>query len=328
MSLSKPSFLRTSSALAALATVGLAALTSQSAHAIDIDAGDYTALPEGTNVVALYGQHAQRKCPSAGIARAAARVGARWRIGRSIAASYRAPGEGRHAALSVRLARQKHAPIAPPGACHAEEGRPCHRSQFGHRQGCVGRAGAGGSVGRNLSRHAIAGGFAARDARLRTLKILNDVEENLSGYLIVVSAINLALGAVATVMAWTLGLPEDRARTIVGGSCAVVAIMRYFGLESIRISERDLLDGIVAELRALGFPVFAAGANPMGIQHGIHKAVGAAVEDSLTASGDSRGREYGIVEDYAGHGIGNARPQILPHALEWLWKGYPISKIP
>lgn len=60
MSLSKPSFLRTSSALAALATFGLAALTSQSAHAIDIDAGDYTALPEGTNVVALYGQHAQR----------------------------------------------------------------------------------------------------------------------------------------------------------------------------------------------------------------------------------------------------------------------------
>jgi exopolyphosphatase/guanosine-5'-triphosphate,3'-diphosphate pyrophosphatase len=45
------------------------------------------------------------------------------------------------------------------------------------------------------------------------------------------------------------GLPEDRARTIVGGSCAVVAIMRYFGLESIRISERDLLDGIVAELQ-------------------------------------------------------------------------------
>ena len=24
----------------------------------------------------------------------------------------------------------------------------------------------------------------------------------------------------------------------------------------------------------------------------------------------------------SGHGIGNARPQILPGALEWLWKGY------
>jgi enterochelin esterase family protein len=27
----------------------------------------------------------------------------------------------------------------------------------------------------------------------------------------------------------------------------------------------------------------------------------------------------------AGHGIGNARAQILPQALEWLWKGYPLT---
>ena len=35
-------------------------------------------------------------------------------------------------------------------------------------------------------------------------------------------------------------------------------------------------------------------------------AVGAAVEDSLTESGARRGREYGIVEDYVGHGIGTS----------------------
>ncbi len=35
-------------------------------------------------------------------------------------------------------------------------------------------------------------------------------------------------------------------------------------------------------------------------------AVGAAVEDSLTGSGTRRGREYGIVEDYVGHGIGTS----------------------
>ena len=29
-----------------------------------------------------------------------------------------------------------------------------------------------------------------------------------------------------------------------------------------------------------------------------------------------------------GHGVGPAKPQILPHALEWLWQGYPISKTP
>ena len=35
-------------------------------------------------------------------------------------------------------------------------------------------------------------------------------------------------------------------------------------------------------------------------------AVGAAVEDSLTSSGQRRGWEYGIVEDYVGHGIGTS----------------------
>ncbi len=34
--------------------------------------------------------------------------------------------------------------------------------------------------------------------------------------------------------------------------------------------------------------------------------VGAAVEDSLAASGERDGREYGIVEDYVGHGIGTS----------------------
>ena len=28
----------------------------------------------------------------------------------------------------------------------------------------------------------------------------------------------------------------------------------------------------------------------------------------------------------AGHGVGNAKPQITPHALEWLWQGYPIAE--
>lgn len=47
--------------------------------------------------------------------------------------------------------------------------------------------------------------------------------------------------------------------------------------------------------------------------------VGAAVEDSLTASGDSRGREYGIVEDYVGHGIGTSMhmdPQVPNYRVD------------
>lgn len=50
--------------------------------------------------------------------------------------------------------------------------------------------------------------FHTRLARLRTLKILNDIEDNLGGYLIVVTAINLALGVVTTVATALLGLPS------------------------------------------------------------------------------------------------------------------------
>jgi len=63
-------------------------------------------------------------------------------------------------------------------------------------------------LGRTGFRHYVVRLFSQRDARLRMLKILNDVEENLSGYLIVVTAINLSLGIVTTIMAYALGLPS------------------------------------------------------------------------------------------------------------------------
>ena len=50
--------------------------------------------------------------------------------------------------------------------------------------------------------------FSEREARLRALKILNDIESNLGGYLIVVTAINLALGVVTMAMAYAMGLPS------------------------------------------------------------------------------------------------------------------------
>src|SRR5262249_16622238 len=56
-------------------------------------------------------------------------------------------------------------------------------------------------------RHAV-NWFSTRDGRLRALKILNDIEDNLGGYLIVVTAINLGLGIVTTVAALLLGLPS------------------------------------------------------------------------------------------------------------------------
>jgi exopolyphosphatase/guanosine-5'-triphosphate,3'-diphosphate pyrophosphatase len=41
------------------------------------------------------------------------------------------------------------------------------------------------------------------------------------------------------------GLEEARADVIVGGCCALVAIIRHFGLDSILVSEADILDGLV-----------------------------------------------------------------------------------
>jgi hypothetical protein len=28
----------------------------------------------------------------------------------------------------------------------------------------------------------------------------------------------------------------------------------------------------------------------------------------------------------SGHGIGNAKTQFLPHAIEWVWRGYAVEK--
>jgi predicted PurR-regulated permease PerM len=62
-------------------------------------------------------------------------------------------------------------------------------------------------IGRSEFRKYAVNWFASREGRLRALKILNDIEDNLGGYLIVVTAINLSLGAVTFVMAYLLGLP-------------------------------------------------------------------------------------------------------------------------
>ena len=48
------------------------------------------------------------------------------------------------------------------------------------------------------------------------------------------------------------GLEEARADVIVGGCCALVAIMRHFGLESIVHSEADILDGLALSVLSGG----------------------------------------------------------------------------
>lgn len=50
--------------------------------------------------------------------------------------------------------------------------------------------------------------------------------------------------------AFNPGLPPDRVELIVGGAAIVVEAMRHLAIETIRVSEFDLLDGAAAELRA------------------------------------------------------------------------------
>jgi len=46
------------------------------------------------------------------------------------------------------------------------------------------------------------------------------------------------------------GLAESRADVIVGGCCVLVAVMRYFGLPELLVSESDILDGMARSLLA------------------------------------------------------------------------------
>ncbi len=68
--------------------------------------------------------------------------------------------------------------------------------------------------------------FPNRDAKLRFLKIANDIEHNLAGYLTVVTIINVALGVIVAAGAWLLGLPSP---VTFGVLAAVLNYVPYVG---------------------------------------------------------------------------------------------------
>lgn len=63
-------------------------------------------------------------------------------------------------------------------------------------------------LGRAQLRRVLVIFFDERDARLRTLKIMNDIEHNLTGYLSIVAVINVAVGLCGGAAAWVAGLPD------------------------------------------------------------------------------------------------------------------------
>ena len=68
--------------------------------------------------------------------------------------------------------------------------------------------------------------FSSRESRLRYLKIVRDIEDNLAGYLIVVTSVNVVLGAIVATAAWLLGLPNP---VIFGMLAAIFNYIPYVG---------------------------------------------------------------------------------------------------
>jgi predicted PurR-regulated permease PerM len=82
-----------------------------------------------------------------------------------------------------------------------------------------------------LRRHLVAF-FEGREARLRTIRILNDVEQNLTDYLSVVAVINLAVGVAAIGVAFIVGLPSPLAWGVLG---FVLNFIPYLGALSMQL---------------------------------------------------------------------------------------------
>jgi predicted PurR-regulated permease PerM len=68
--------------------------------------------------------------------------------------------------------------------------------------------------------------FADQDARLRAIRILNDVEQNLTRYIGTVSVINLAIGVITGVGAWLIGFKEP---VLLGALALVFNYIPYVG---------------------------------------------------------------------------------------------------
>jgi len=68
--------------------------------------------------------------------------------------------------------------------------------------------------------------FAERESKLRFLRIMNDIEKHLTGYLVVVSIINAALGLIVGIGAFLLGFPNP---AFFGLAAAVLNYIPYVG---------------------------------------------------------------------------------------------------
>lgn len=81
-------------------------------------------------------------------------------------------------------------------------------------------------LGRRHFRQVMVRFFAGHETRLRSLKAMNDVERNLTGYLSVVALINVSVGVTAGLIALAVGLPDPIAWGVLG---FVLNFLPYIG---------------------------------------------------------------------------------------------------
>jgi predicted PurR-regulated permease PerM len=113
-------------------------------------------------------------------------------------------------------------------------------------------------LGRSQLRQVTVAFFHEREARLRMLRILNDIEHNLTGYLGIVAIINCVVGVAAGVIAWSVGLPNPVAWAVLAfilnfvpylGAIIMEVVLLAVGL----VTFPDLGHAVLAPLLYLGF---------------------------------------------------------------------------
>lgn len=96
-------------------------------------------------------------------------------------------------------------------------------------------------LGRSRIRHETVAVFRTRAGRLRVLRILNDIEHKLTGYLSVVAIINLTMGLLCGAIAWAVGLPDPVAWGVLA---FVLNFIPYIG--SLLVEAAMFMVGLVA----------------------------------------------------------------------------------
>jgi methionyl aminopeptidase len=114
------------------------------------------------------------------------------------------------------------------------------------------------------------------------VSVNDEIVHGIPGKRVLVEGDVVSIDCGAEVAGWN----GDAAITVVAG-----------GESAARPGDLDLIDDTE---RALW-----AGIAALRVGRGLYE-VGAAIEDHLAAAGERRGRDYGLVEDYVGHGIGTS----------------------